>query len=419
MQTLAAPLDPVDYVGLYRRWEHQQWRATDIDFSVDRIHWNDTLTDEQRRALLWNFSMFLHGEQSVAENLSPYIDAAPRAEQKHFLATQQADEARHAVFFGRFFDEVVEAGDSFAALLDSTSDALTWGFRKVFERLDRLAGELREDPSTPMLARGIMLYHLIVESAIAQPGQQFIERSLEQHDTLPGFLAGMRHVARDEQRHIGFGVKLLAELIENPACRSAALELMREVLPYSSALYVPPGWDRSYTEAMGFTLEDIYAAADRSIITKLRTAGFTDDELTSALNVRVELEPEQRASELVALLKAGVLGEKLGPPSTDPRTVELLFRSIELAVDPSAAPRSPFTVQWDFVDADPWFIRVGDGSAHAVHGNAERPDLRFTCRFEDWVDVAVGREDPTQLMMRRRIRPHGLRMLWKSRNLFG
>jgi hypothetical protein len=60
-----------------------------------------------RRAALWLYALFFHGEDSVTDNLSPYIDAAPREEQKYFLATQQADEARHSVFFKRFLHEVV------------------------------------------------------------------------------------------------------------------------------------------------------------------------------------------------------------------------------------------------------------------------------------------------------------------------
>ena len=54
--------------------------------------------------------MFFYGEDAVAANLSPYIDAAPREEQKYFLATQQVDEARHAVLFSRFMREVAETG---------------------------------------------------------------------------------------------------------------------------------------------------------------------------------------------------------------------------------------------------------------------------------------------------------------------
>ena len=51
--------------------------------------------------------MFFHGEDVVADDLAPFIDAAPREEQKYFLATQQVDEARHAIFFNRFMHEVV------------------------------------------------------------------------------------------------------------------------------------------------------------------------------------------------------------------------------------------------------------------------------------------------------------------------
>src|SRR3954451_12555700 len=77
----------VSYEDLYARWERGNWRATALDFTVDREHWRDRFTETQRRAALWNYALFLHGEDSVADNLSPYIDAAPREEQKYFLAT--------------------------------------------------------------------------------------------------------------------------------------------------------------------------------------------------------------------------------------------------------------------------------------------------------------------------------------------
>jgi ribonucleotide reductase beta subunit family protein with ferritin-like domain len=95
-------LQRVSYDDLYRRWEKGNWSATEIDFSEDRRQWNEEFGDLERKAALWNYAMFFHGEDSVADNLSPFIDAAPREEQKYFLATQQVDEARHAVFFKRF-----------------------------------------------------------------------------------------------------------------------------------------------------------------------------------------------------------------------------------------------------------------------------------------------------------------------------
>ena len=46
----------IGYEDLYRRWEHGNWSAYDIDFSNDREGW-DSLTDLQREAALWIYSM--------------------------------------------------------------------------------------------------------------------------------------------------------------------------------------------------------------------------------------------------------------------------------------------------------------------------------------------------------------------------
>ena len=126
-------------------------------------------------AALWNYALFFWGEDAVADNLSPYIDAAPREEQKYFLATQQVDEARHAVFFKRFMQEVCGIGDgSMASGLNAIEHELTPGFRKVFDRLDKMAIELRADPQPPQLAAAVALYHIVIEAGLAQTGQHMI-----------------------------------------------------------------------------------------------------------------------------------------------------------------------------------------------------------------------------------------------------
>jgi hypothetical protein len=87
-------------------------------------------------------------------------------------------------------------------------------------------------------------------------------------------------VAQDEQRHIGFGVKLLSDLArQDPRCRHAVADMIREVVPYTIAVLVPPGWDRRYTEVFGFTLEEIGAEGARSLETKMRSAGLPLEEL--------------------------------------------------------------------------------------------------------------------------------------------
>ena len=108
---MSAAAAQVSYEDLYARWERGNWRATEIDFTEDRRQWHEVMTPHERRAALWSYAMFFHGEDAVADDLAPFIDAAPREEQKYFLCTQQVDEARHAIFFKRFMNEVVGRGD--------------------------------------------------------------------------------------------------------------------------------------------------------------------------------------------------------------------------------------------------------------------------------------------------------------------
>src|SRR4051812_26335731 len=107
---MAVAAQAIDYTDLYARWERGNWRSTEIDFTVDARQWAEDFTEFERKAALWNYAMFFWGEDAVADGLSPYIDAAPREEQKYFLTTQQVDEARHAVFFSRFMGEVAGVG---------------------------------------------------------------------------------------------------------------------------------------------------------------------------------------------------------------------------------------------------------------------------------------------------------------------
>src|SRR6201988_4242453 len=138
------PTDAISYADLYARWERGNWRATELDFSEDARQWREEFTEFERQAALWNYALFFWGEDAVADNLSPFIDAAPREEQKYFLATQQVDEARHAVFFKRFMREVCDIGDgTVAGGLDAIRPQLTWGFVKTFELLDKHTDELR------------------------------------------------------------------------------------------------------------------------------------------------------------------------------------------------------------------------------------------------------------------------------------
>src|SRR5207248_4632160 len=102
----------LDYTQLYALWERQNWRAHEIDFSVDREQWVTTPRESQIHTT-WSLGSFYIGEERVTADLVPFVAAAPSGEVEAFLSTQLVDEARHAVFFDRFGAEgmVLEAGD--------------------------------------------------------------------------------------------------------------------------------------------------------------------------------------------------------------------------------------------------------------------------------------------------------------------
>src|SRR4051794_31970902 len=418
--TAASATDAISYEDLYARWERGNWRSTEIDFSQDIVDWNEKMTPEQRRSALWLYTLFFHGEDSVADNLSPYIDAAPLEEQKYFLTTQQVDEARHAVLFHRFMHEVVGVGDrSIASTLQATDSQITWGHRKVFGRLDQMADELRADRSKPQLARAITLYHVIVEASLAQPGQHMIESYLEELDLLPGFREGMRNVAMDEQRHIGFGVKLLSDLYREDRAQigDAIVGTLREVLPWTAAVAKPPGWDETYMTSFGFTYDDLGEEGARSLEQKLRAVGLPIDNLPG-FPMDMTLPPRERARRGRIMLAGNYIGPDR-PVARDAETLQVVFDAIALSADSRAVP-SGLTVEWAFTDAEPWHVVVANGSSNAACGPATKADVTVRMSLDDFGDVIAERADPRRLLLKGRVRVRGNpRLLLKLPAVFG
>src|SRR5918994_4572827 len=133
------------YPKLYELWERQQWATQELDFSRDRTDWHERFDDEERFQRMYGLSSFFIGEQKVAEELGPIMRAAPTEDQKIFLCTQIADEARHVRFFERFYREVgVLESDQLSEMLEQTSEHLNDNFGALFdgmlkERTDRLS----------------------------------------------------------------------------------------------------------------------------------------------------------------------------------------------------------------------------------------------------------------------------------------
>ncbi len=416
------PADAISYEDLYARWERGNWKATELDFTEDARQWREEFSEFERTAAIWNYALFFWGEDAVADNLSPYIDAAPREEQKYFLATQQVDEARHAVFFKRFMHEVAGIGDgSMASGLNAIKPQLSPGFRKIFERLDRMADELRADHSPAKLAAAVTLYHIVVEGTLAQPGQHLICSYLEERDKLPAFREGMQNIQADEQRHIGFGVKLLADLRREDPVRvpKAVAHILHDVTRYTAQVLMPPGWDESYLTVFGYTFDRIGPEGVNSLMTKLRSAGMPAETLPGPPLMPPGLTPLELSQRGRRLAQAGVLGVREGPSMRDPATVELLFDTVRRQVNPNHGLRRPTVFQWEFTDPDvpTWHLTVQNGSSAVAEGPAPSPDVRLRIAWQDFVDIIGNRLTPVRALATGRLRPRGnplgLRLLTK------
>ncbi len=287
IDTVMAQLDRIveaapSYRKLISRWENQGWNSETFDYSRDAEQWraDGVLTDEQKRFMVWSLAEFFVGEERVTTELLPFAIAAPTDDQRIFLASQIADEARHVVFFDRYMREVLGAeGQTIADNLATSRESLHDDYRKLFDGiLHDVAEELRRDPSDfEALVRGVTVYMIVIEGTLALTGARFMLRSLKQMDLLPGFRDGFTHVNRDESRHVGFGVKFLADAIKaDERYKRIVQETLTETLPVGVQAFVPPWVDDPYDfqTPFGYHSSEIFEYAMRSLSKKLAAMGM-------------------------------------------------------------------------------------------------------------------------------------------------
>jgi hypothetical protein len=274
-----------------------------------------------------------------------------------------------------------------------------------------MADELRKDRSRTKLAAAVTLYHVVIEASLAQPGQHFICSYLEERDQLPAFREGMENIAADEQRHIGFGVKLLSDLYrEDPVgVPKAVARTLGEVTRYTSQVLMPPGWDERYITIFNATFDSVGIEGLTSLTTKMRSAGMPLDSLPGPALLPAGLSALEISQRGRALAKAGVIGVREGPSARDPETVALLFDTIRRQVNPDHGLRRPTTYEWAFTDPDipSWHLTVNNGASTVAEGAAPRADLRFRISWQDWVDIVGERLDPVRAVATGRLRPRG------------
>jgi ribonucleoside-diphosphate reductase beta chain len=268
----------LDYRQLYALWERQNWRATELDFSVDREQWVITPREAQE-STIWSLGSFYVGEERVTADLAPFLQAAPTGEIELFLATQLVDEARHAAFFDRFGAEVMcLSADDFRGRMREVEQILLSPWREVFDDgLRDVAKRIQAKPDDlDLFVEGITTYHMVVEGFLAVTGQTLIRDYMLEHSMYPGFCEGFGLVERDEHRHVAFGVRFLRDAIREDARHRQTVErTVLDLAPKAAYVFAPPYvTDASDYVSYGYTSRQIYGFAYRTLRRRMKVLGI-------------------------------------------------------------------------------------------------------------------------------------------------
>jgi hypothetical protein len=232
--------------ALYERGKAAQWNATtDIDWTAgvgtpdnigrprhDPPLQRDTsvIPPERWDDFQWEFhswmtSQFLHGEQGALLATGRLVAMAPGLDTKFYAAAQAADEARHVEAYARYVE-----------LLGNTYPVNP----SLKRMLDTVTAESRWD----IVFLGMQI---IVE------GLALAAFRLEQTRSFDPVIAQLtRFVARDEARHVTFGLLVLAELYDELTSRE---KTEREEFVKEAALLM----------SRRFRLEEIWQRLDMDV----------------------------------------------------------------------------------------------------------------------------------------------------------
>jgi ribonucleoside-diphosphate reductase beta chain len=291
---LASRPTPLD---LYHRWEKQNWSTQELDFSEDREQWESMsgVFEGFREELQRTFTLFFVGEQAVTDTLSPLVHAAPDEQSRIFLSTQLVDEARHSVFFSRFFSDVIGIRGGLSEALSGVKDRVVEAFRTIFDQdLVRAVDAVRRDPSDyGAWVEGVTTYHLVIEGMLALTGQKYLLGVVRELGILPAFYTGFTAVARDESRHVNYGVRALLEAgLKDRKNLDRVEETIFRLL--EAACFIVAAPDRRFAVApedsppnLRINPYEVRAFSLNSLCKRLRVVGLPEatlDEITSRGN---------------------------------------------------------------------------------------------------------------------------------------
>lgn len=219
--------------SVYRKYEkaiNAFWNPRDLDYSTDVEDWA-TLPEHRRAALLGLTVRFFAGEQAVAENLTPMLQAAwalGRFDWLMYLSTFVMEECKHAEFFAQWHERVAgilepeELAPYFLERATTVDPSGRFELREVVhEGIPRYARELTAAVDTEdrekierAFLRFLTLYNAHVEGVLTMPSYEIVVDTCTAWNALPALKQGYRRIMSDEGRHITFGTSAVRTLLE-------------------------------------------------------------------------------------------------------------------------------------------------------------------------------------------------------------
>ena len=245
------------YLELYDRYLRQRWNVNDLDFTQDRVDWTERMNDDSRNSFLSIASGFHHGERQVEAELAPLFFGIPE-DYKVFLTSHLEDEARHTVFFDRFYRDVVGLeGDGIMDVLDGSWGYIQETFVGPFGLLAYLTDDLRRDPYNKHLQMKYATTYMIwIEGVLALSVMKITLNYARDFKVLPAYYTGFTATCRDEARHVQGGMRFVRQLLdEDPNYVTDIHDTLRTLLTMGAArsgyvYYEPLGWSEERGQAL-------------------------------------------------------------------------------------------------------------------------------------------------------------------------
>lgn len=231
----------------FRNAVDRHWDPYEIPLERDKLNLiefdhqeGETDFDNFRRGL----ALFGAGEESVTEDLAPLAVALTDIEDEMFVTTQMYEEAKHAEFFDRYWQEVinpVEEERGYEVTTPLLDRFFMPDYVELFEKNEEAMHRLLTDDTPENRVRAYTHYHLVIEGILAQTGYYGFHHNfsgeVQELPHLPGLVEGFANIRSDEGRHVGFGMAKIKEHLRDDAVSPDVLhETLGDLIPLTQGI---------------------------------------------------------------------------------------------------------------------------------------------------------------------------------------